>query len=100
MYDKKSNVVQVKVLKLALDYRLILGKVHKVINFNQEVWLKPYIDINTELRRKAKNDFVKNYLNLMNNSVFKKTMENVRNDRDIKIATVNKRRNKLKLELN
>ena len=56
-YDEKNYVVHIKSLKQALNHGLILKKVHRVIQFNQEAWLKPYIDINMELRKKAKNDF-------------------------------------------
>ena len=49
-----------------------------MIKFNQKVWLKPYIEINTELREKAKNNFEKDFFNFMNNSVFGKNMENVK----------------------
>lgn len=56
-------------LKLALDYGLILEKNHGIIEFNQEAWSNPYIDMNTELTKKAKNYFEKDF-KLMNNSVF------------------------------
>ena len=51
LYDKNNYVVHIRSLKQALDHGLILKKVHKVIQFNQEVWLKEYIDMNTELRK-------------------------------------------------
>ena len=95
MYDKKNNVVHIKSLKQRLSHGLILKKVHRVIQFNQEAWLKSYFDINTELRKQAKIGFEKDFFKLMNNSVFGKAMQNVRKHRDIKLVTADKRRNQL-----
>ena len=64
--------MHIRVLKQALNHGLVLRKVHRVIQFNQEDWLKPYIDMNTKLRKEAKNDFEKDLFKLMNNSVLKK----------------------------
>ena len=58
-------------------------KVHKVIQFNQETWLKPYINMNTRLGTDAKNDFEKDFFKVLNNALFGKTMENIRKQRDI-----------------
>ena len=59
-----------KYLKQALNPGLILKEVHRVIQFNQEAWLKLHIDVNTRLRKEAKSDFEKDFFKLMNNSVF------------------------------
>ena len=75
-------------------------KVHRVIKFNENAWLKPCIDMNTDLRKKAKNYFEKGFFTLLNNIVFAKTMENVRKRRDIKLVTTERRRNYLVLDPN
>ena len=92
--------MHIKSLKQALNHALKLKKIHRIIEFNQEAWLKPYIETNTELRKLAKNDFEKDIFKLMNNSVFEKTMENIRKHRDIKLVTTDKKRSKLVSEPN
>ena len=100
LYNKKKYVVHINSLKQALNHGLKLKKIHRIIQFNQEAWLKPYIDINTEFRKLARNDFEKDLFKLMYNSVFGKTMENIRKHRDIKLVTTDKKRSKLVSEPN
>ena len=79
LYDKTQYVTHIKNLKQALNPELVLNKIHRVIKFNQKYLFKPYIKLNTELRQKAKDNSEKDFFKLMNNAVFGKTMENVKN---------------------
>ena len=117
--NKKKYVIHVNSSKQALNHGLKLKKIHRVIEFNQKEWLKPYIDMNTEMRKAAKNDFEKDMENIDDidyrhgnnvfkrfklenffNSVFGKTMENIRKHSHIKLVTRDKKRNKLVSEPN
>ena len=73
LFDKKEYLIRIRNLKQALNHRLDLKKVHRIIKFNQKAWLKLRINMDTELRRKTKNDFGNNFLKLMNNTVFGKS---------------------------
>ena len=74
LHDKNEYVIRIRNLKQALNHGLILKRVHGVIRLNQKALLKLYIDMNTELKKKAKNDFGKDSFKLMNNGTFGKTI--------------------------
>ena len=84
--DKKNYVIHIQALNQVLQHRLRLDRIHRAIEFDQSPWLKTYIDFNTQLRTAATNDFERDFFKLMNNSVFGKTMENIRKHRNIKLV--------------
>ena len=94
------HVAHVSVLKQALNHGLKLAKVYRVIEFEQEAWLKKYIDFNTNICMKTSNELEKDFFKLMNNAVFGKTMENVRKQWNIKLVINDNKRNKLVSEPN
>ena len=85
--DRKNYVIHIQALNQALQHGLRLDRIHRAIEFNQSPWLKTYIDLNTQLRTAATNDFEKGFFKLMKNSVFGKMMENIRKHRNIKLVT-------------
>ena len=89
---KKKYVIHIRTLKQSLNNDLRLKKVRRIIQFKQKSWLKEYIDMNTELRKNAKNEFEKNLFKLLNNSVFGRTMKNLRNHRVIKLVKEQKKK--------
>ena len=82
----KNYVIHYRNLRQCLEMGLKITKVHRGISFNQSPWMEPYIRKNTELRKTAANSFEKDFFKLMNNSVFGKTIENIRKRQNITLV--------------
>ena len=93
--DKTKYIIHYKNLIQCLRAGMKLKKIHRGIKFVESKWMKPYIDKNTNLRAMAKNNFEKDYCKLMNNSVFGKTMENLRNRVDVRLVNTKEKLRKL-----
>ena len=95
LMDKIKYITHFKNLKFYLSSGLKLSKIHHVLTFTQKAWMKPYIEFNTNQRKQAKNAFEKDFYKLMNNSVFGKTMEDVRCHMNSKICTNMKQKDRV-----
>ena len=92
---RKNYVVHYRTLRQCLELGMRITKVHRGISFYQSPWMEPYIRKNTELRKCAANNFEKDFFKLMNNSVFGKTIENIRKRQNIKLIDDRKKAVKL-----
>jgi len=95
LFDKKNYVVHYKLLKFFLSQGLILKKVHRILEFHQKPWLKSYIEFNTEKRKNSKNETEKAFFKILSNSIYGKSLEDVRKRQNVELVTLRKRMKKI-----
>ena len=76
--DKENYLVHYRMSKFYVRHGMVVDKIHEIISFKQSKWLEKYINFNTQKRNRAKNDFKKDFYNLLNNAIYGKTMGKVR----------------------
>ena len=95
LHPKKNYVIHYRLLQLYVQLGVKITKIHKIISYKQEPWIKSYIEQNNECRKKSKSNFEKNFWKLLNNSVYGKTIEDVRRRTNIDFASNEKQLQKL-----
>ena len=87
LYKKRNYVAHYSILAEALNHRLRLRKIHRGLQFQQKLWLRPYIEINTQMREQSKNKFEEMIFKLMNNAIYGKCMQKRQKEKDVKAIT-------------